>query len=116
MNLNIALGLSNIGAAVLFAVMALPLIQGKVKMNRVYGVRIKKAFVSNELWYKINSYGGRCLLAWSAVLAILGLVVFFLPLGTREQPNEAMTLVVALAPLMVLVPCIAQILAYARKL
>ena len=85
-------------------------------MNRVYGVRIKKAFASEENWYTINGYGGRQLLMWSIVLAVIGIATFFLPLGTEEQPNNIMVLIAAVAPLIILLPCIAQILWFAKKL
>lgn len=106
------LGLSTISVAALFIVMAIPLIQGKVKMNRTYGIRIKKAFESKDNWYKINAYGGRCFLAWSIVLALVGVAAFFLPVET----NRPVFLIVIFAPLIVIVPCVAQILIYARKL
>ena len=116
MNPSMALGLSNLGMAIVFAGLAIPLIRGEVKMNHFYGIRIKKAFASDDNWYKINAYGGRCLVAWSIVLAFLGVVTFFLPLGTMDQPRESLIIAVALAPLMILIPCVAQILTYARKL
>lgn len=116
MNQNIILGISNISVAALFIVLSIPLIQKKVKMNRTYGVRIKKAFESDENWYKINACGGRCLLVWSVVLTIIGIATFALPLDTGSQPNGPLILVVALAPLIVLIPCVVQILSYAKKL
>ena len=116
MNPSVMLGLSNIGVAVLLIAISIPLIQRRVKMNHFYGVRIPKAFESDENWYKINEYGGRQLVLWSCVLALLGVVTFFLPLGTEEKPNETMIIISALMPLIVLVPAIVQILRYARKL
>jgi len=110
------MGLSNLGVAIVFAALAIPLIRGEVAMNRFYGIRIKKAFASDDNWYRINAYGGRCLAAWSVVLACVGVGTFILPLGTAEHPRELLLIAVALAPLMILIPCVIQILRYARKL
>ena len=116
MEMNMILGLSNVGVALLLIVVSIPLVQRKVKMNHFYGVRIAKAFESEENWYKINAYGGRRLVAWSVVLAVIGVITFFLPLGSAEHPNETLVLAVSLAPLIVIVPCVAQILWYSKKL
>ena len=114
--MNIVLGISNLSLGLLLIVLSIPLIQRKVKMNHFYGVRIAKAFESEENWYQINAYGGRRLVAWSVVLAVIGVITFFLPLGSAEHPNETLVLTVSLAPLIVIVPCVAQILRYSKKL
>lgn len=46
-----------LGAAV--AIGSVPLMLRKVPMNTAYGIRTRKAFVSEENWYRINEYGGR---------------------------------------------------------
>lgn len=56
---SVTLGISNISVAVLMIVLAIPLVQRKVKMNSLYGVRTKSAFQSNKNWYNINAYVGR---------------------------------------------------------
>lgn len=114
--MNIVLGISNLSLGLLLIVLSIPLIKRKVKMNHFYGVRIAKAFESEENWYQINAYGGRRLVAWSVVLAVIGVITFFLPLGSVEHPNETLVLTVSLAPLIVIVPCVAQILRYSKKL
>lgn len=57
---------------------ALPLIQGKVKMNPWYGVRIPAAFESEERWFELNRYGGWLLFAWGVAVAFTALVGAFL--------------------------------------
>jgi drug/metabolite transporter (DMT)-like permease len=37
-------------------------------MNRAYGIRIKKSFVSEEHWYAINEYGGKLFFVFGAFL------------------------------------------------
>ena len=108
---NIIIGLSHIFVAVLAILLAIPLIRRKVKMNRLYGVRFKKSFESEENWYRINEYGARQLILWSTPLAIIGMVTFFLPL--RE--NATLTILVASAPLILIIPAIISWL-YAKKI
>ncbi len=115
MNQNVMLGLSNIGVAAFLLVMAVPLARRKVKMNRVYGIRIKKAFASDENWYRINEYGERTLIMWSLVLAAFGIATFFLPLGSGEQPNETAAIIVACAPVLILAPWTIQMFRFAKK-
>lgn len=74
------------GYALLFLVPALaliaiglPLRAGKVPRNHLYGIRIPRAFASDEAWYAINRYGGEQLVrAGIAMLAVV-FVGLFLP-------------------------------------
>ena len=96
-NPNIIVAAANVGSALLFIALAIPLVRGKVRMNRLYGVRFRKSFESDELWYKINRYGGWRLIQWSVVLLVLGLAAPWL--------QGDLVLPLAFAPLLVLVPC-----------
>jgi hypothetical protein len=109
---SITLGISNIFLAVTLIVISIPLIKRKVSMNKVYGVRIKKAFESEENWYKINAYGGKQLILWSLPLVLLGIATFFLPL----EENGPMIIFVACAPGIIIIPAIVAIFRYAKKL
>lgn len=109
-NSNLLLGLSNLGCAALIIVLAVPLVQRKIKRNRWYGIRIKKAFESDDNWYQINAYAGKRFVLWALVLAGIGIVTFFLPLQCPALP-----LLLACAPLILIVPCI-EALVFARRL
>jgi hypothetical protein len=61
-------------AAIIAAMLAIPFIQRKVKMNHWYGFRVSAAFESEAAWFDINCYGGRLLLAWSAIVAVTAIV------------------------------------------
>ena len=108
---NITLGISNLFVATTLILLGIPLTQQKVSMNKTYGVRIKKAFESEENWYKINAYGGKQLVLWSIPLGLPGVSTFFLPL----DGNGFMITLIACAPLIVLVPAIMSCI-YAKKL
>ncbi len=70
---SVALGLVNIGIALLTFGISLPLALGKVGPNPWYGVRLPKAAVSRENWDKLNRYGGRWLVVYSALVGIIGI-------------------------------------------
>lgn len=46
------------GLCVLFIVMAVPLVLGKVPPNCVYGFRTRKTLSSETVWYKANKFFG----------------------------------------------------------
>lgn len=108
--LNLALGISNTACSLLVAALSLPLIRGKIKMNTVYGVRFRKAYQSEELWYKINKKGGRLLLLWSLPIFALGIYCLLGP--TIKEP---FTRIAAYAPLLYLIAAL-QTYNYSRKL
>lgn len=107
---NLLLGLSNLACAALFIILAVPLVQRRIRMNRWYGVRIKKAFESDDNWYWINTYTGKRLILYSLVLAAIGILTFFTPLQ-----HVVLRLLFGCAPLIAIVPCIEAVI-FARKL
>lgn len=77
--LNLWLGGGNLLCAVVFGALALPLMRGRVKPNEVYGFRLGPALQSEEAWYRWNRIGGRHLLKWAGVIAMLGTVCLWFP-------------------------------------
>jgi len=80
---NVVFGLINLASALLIMGVSLPLVKRKIKMNQLYGVRIKKSFESEDNWYKINAYGGKQLIIWSIPMLFAGLICFLSPLMTK---------------------------------
>lgn len=105
-NVKTAVTLAVLGSAI-FALL-IPLYRGKVKRNPVYGVRIRKAFESEENWYKINRYGAIALMYWAALLIVMGIVCLFIP------PGFVLT-TAKISILLIIVPLI-QIMRYGKKL
>jgi hypothetical protein len=87
---------------------SIPLLLGKIKMNYVYGFRIRKAFESEENWYEINSYGAKAMIRWSLVIMAIGIGCLYI------EPQQVLT-VAKIAFISLLVP-IAQTVWYARGL
>ena len=100
---NIAVSLCNILTGMLVVGLCLPMIKGKVKMNPWYGARFRKAYESDEAWYKINAYCGRRMIYWSIVVMLIGVLALFIPLGDEYFLR---TLLMACTSLLLIVPCI----------
>jgi hypothetical protein len=100
------------GIGLLTALTSIPLILKKVPMNRVYGVRIRKAYVSQRNWYEINAYGGKLLFAFGIFLLAYG----WFSLDFVPPPTSPWTPVFLVLPLLVLVPVLAMFNAFARRL
>lgn len=96
----------------LIIAISIPLVRGSIKMNPLYGVRIKKAFESEENWYKINKYGGQRLIFWSIVLICISIASLFFEISE----NSILFTFFLLAPVLVLIPCIIGIFIFAKKL
>ncbi len=86
MSLRIWLALMDVICAVLFIAVSLPLILDKIPPNYLYGVRIPKAFLSDENWYNINQYGGRAVALWSLPLLLTGFLKFFVSPEDLDDP------------------------------
>ncbi len=102
----------HVGLGALIALISIPLVLRKVPMNRAYGVRIPKAFVSDENWYEINAYGGKLLLGFGLFLLVFAVVGW----DAAPPPRSPWALVWLAAPLFVLAPLLALIYAFARRL
>jgi len=55
----------------LLILVALPLVLGWVPMNRWYGVKLPKAYVSDENWIALNAFGGKLLMMAGAVILLM---------------------------------------------
>lgn len=78
-HLPLIAGILDIAVAILFVGISIPLVLGKIPMNSAYGFRFAKSFESDDLWFRINRYGGRQLILWSIPIALLGLAAIFFP-------------------------------------
>jgi hypothetical protein len=107
-----AVRIIHIASGAFISVVAIPLILRLVPMNRVYGVRIPKAFASDRNWYDINAYGGWLLLAFGVMLIAFGFV--FGPMA--PDPRSIWSLPFVLGPMLLMLPVLAMIFAYARRL
>ncbi len=70
-------------------------------MNCYYGIRIRKAFRSDEDWYDINEYGGRVFIRWSFGIIVCGIILMFIPVEDliRITPFLGVCPIVVFAPI-----------------
>jgi len=107
-SLNLFVAFCNLGCALVAIPLAIPLCRRKIRMNGFYGVRLARSFESDELWYRINEYGGRRLILWSFGLIGFGVLSFFVT-------SRPWLIALAFAPLLYVIPCIESYV-YARRL
>jgi hypothetical protein len=110
--MQIILGLTDIVCGLLIIGVSLPLVKGKIPMNRWYGVRFKQSFLSDDHWYRINAYGGKRLIIWSVPVVLAGAVALFLPDDVMDQP---MMMIISFAPILLVIAAVESYL-FARKL
>jgi uncharacterized membrane protein len=111
-NINVISGLSNILAGLLIIAVCVPLLKGKIQMNRWYGIRMKKSFESEENWYKINRYGAQRMILWSLVIVTIGIA----ELVIRPSGKGYLWYAISSTPiLLIIIPAIESWL-YAKKL
>ena len=115
MNINIIFGLLNIITALLFIGISLSLVNHKIKMNHLYGVRIKKSFESDDNWYRINAYGGKQLIIWFIPMIFAGLICFIVPISDTNR--NLLTFVLGVGPMTLCVAiAVIKMHIYARNL
>lgn len=112
--LSTIFALSNIGTGLLFIFLSIPLMLRRIPMNIWYGYRFKKAFLSNELWYSVNAYGGRQMIQWSSPLTMMSAAIFFL----MDVPGSLVAQIAVFVCLLVILPIIniLKTLAYASRM
>ncbi|MGA3065683.1 MAG: SdpI family protein [Tepidisphaeraceae bacterium] len=107
----IIIGVSCLGIAAGLIGISIPLVQGKVRPNRFYGVRLKASFASDEAWYAINRFGGQQLIFWSGPIIAIGLAAFFLPL----KANPIAALLVGFSPVVFILIATIRIIGFAER-
>ncbi len=104
--------LANCGCALLSIAISVPLVLRKVPMNIWYGFRIKKAFMSDELWYDINAYGGKQMILGSLGMIAASIGSLLLVNASGSPITGALT-----SPLLTVWPlCLFTIIAIVRTL
>ncbi len=110
--INVINGFSNILAGLLIIAVCVPLLKGKIKMNRWYGIRLKKSFESEENWYKINRYGAQRMILWSLVIVAVGIAELFI----RPDVKGTFWYVISGLPLMLIIIPAIESWVYAKRL
>ncbi len=87
------------GIGLLFGVLAVPLIRGRVPPNQWYGFRLASDVFDPAIWYPLNAYGGHLMLWWSAAI-VAGAVGLALAPVEDDEARAALFLGVELGILL----------------
>jgi len=68
-----------LGSGILLSVLAIPLILRRIPPNPLYGFRVQQTLENKELWYKMNVYSGKRLLAVGLVTVITAVGLYYWP-------------------------------------
>jgi uncharacterized membrane protein len=68
-----------VSTGLLLAALSVPLILRKIGPNPLYGFRVKKTLEDPAVWYPVNAYAAKRLLAVGLVISVTGLLLFFVP-------------------------------------
>jgi hypothetical protein len=109
---NVIFGVMYAVVGMVLLAISIPLKDGEVAMNHVFGVRMRKSFTSEKNWFLMNSYGGKQLFRWSWVLFLVSIVALFFPFNG----NDLFIALFAFMPLVVLSIPICLIVRYSRTL
>ncbi len=68
-----------VGLGILSILIALPLIDEKVKPNPFYGFRVRATLENPKVWYAVNRYFGQRLLFVGVVQIVIAIALFVIP-------------------------------------
>ncbi len=68
-----------VGMGLLLAIIALPLYFEKIPPNGLYGFRVKKTMENPDIWYPVNKYSSRWLIAAGIIMALSAVGLSFFP-------------------------------------
>lgn len=70
---------------VLLMALSTPLILGKIPPNGLYGFRVKKTMENPDIWYPVNAYSGKWLLAVGLIQALASVGLYYVPLFSVDM-------------------------------
>jgi SdpI/YfhL protein family len=68
-----------VAETILLIAISVPLMQGRVKPNSIYGVRTAKTLSDESVWYRSNAYGGRLLFRTGLVQLVAVVALYCIP-------------------------------------
>lgn len=79
----------------IFIFSGLPLFYMKIPLNNFYGIRIAKAYESEESWYYVNKIGGGKIVAAGFILIACAILLLFVP-QIHQKQHDTVVFVLAL--------------------
>lgn len=90
----LALLAAYVSMGLLFVLLSLPLLRGRVGPNRWYGFRTPRTLRDPAVWYPANRYMAKYLLGLGIVLIVAAIATFAVPHVTPGQYVIVMTITV----------------------
>lgn len=66
-------------SGLLLVALSIPMIMGKIPPNGLYGFRVKKTMENPDVWYPVNAFSGKWLLAAGIVQALAAVAFYLIP-------------------------------------
>jgi hypothetical protein len=76
----------SIGMGLLIVLLAVPMVAGWLRPNRIYGFRTRKTLSSPDIWYPANRAAGKGMIVAGAFLAAASIVLMLLWKGAAGNP------------------------------
>ena len=99
------------GIGIASMLVSIPMMLRRVPMNRWYGVRTRKAFVSDENWYEINAFGGKAFFLFGLFLV----AVAWFGRDVLPDPRDASAAAVMALPALALLGVLLAIRWFSRR-
>jgi hypothetical protein len=68
-----------IASGIMLAALSVPMILKIIPPNGLYGFRVKKTMENPNIWYPVNAYSGKLLLAASLVQILISIGLYIIP-------------------------------------
>src|SRR5689334_8701044 len=68
-----------VSSGLILVVLSIPLIMGKISPNPWYGFRVRRTLSNPVVWYAVNAYSAKWLLAVGIVNIVSAVVLYFVP-------------------------------------
>jgi uncharacterized membrane protein len=68
-----------VGTGLMLILIAIPLIERRIKPNPFYGFRVRATLENPDLWYDVNAHVGRRLLIGGFITCLSALLLFLIP-------------------------------------
>jgi hypothetical protein len=88
------------------AALSVPLIKRRVPPNAIYGFRVRPTIENPAIWYRVNAYAGKYLLATSLATALAALAFYLVPDITIDEYALACLGIVAIMVTITIVQCV----------
>ena len=72
---------------IVFILVSIPLLFNRIGPNWFYGVRISKAYESEEMWYKVNRLGAKVFIGYGATLLVVGAILWLVSIIVSLTPG-----------------------------